>query len=59
MSGDRDFVEVVYKLKELGKQIQIWSFKISLSKKLMKAAGYRNVHYIDKILDEIEFSHDN
>ncbi|KKM21032.1 hypothetical protein LCGC14_1639530 [marine sediment metagenome] len=51
-----NFVEAVNKLKELGKGIQIWSFKISFSKKLKKAAGYRNIHYIDEILDEIEFS---
>lgn len=28
VSGDADFVEIVKKLKEIGKKIAIWSFKI-------------------------------
>ena len=55
VSGDADFVEIVKKLKELGKKIDIWSFKISLSRKLIEEAGKENIHYIDDILDVIEF----
>ncbi len=56
MSDDADFVEVVKKLKELDKKIEIWSFRISLAKKLIKTAGRENIHHIDTILDEIEFN---
>jgi len=55
VSGDGDFIKAVEKLKELEKKIEIWSFKISMSKKLLKAAGRRNIRYIETILDEIEF----
>ena len=55
VSGDADFIEVVEKLRELGKKIEIWSFKISFSKKLIEVVGEENIHYIDNILDDIEF----
>ena len=59
VSGDADFVYLVEKLKEYGKKIEIWSFKKSLSKRLIDAAGKENIHYIDTILDEIEYKTSN
>lgn len=59
VSGDADFVDVIRKLKELGKKIEVWSFKISLSRRLIKEAGKENIHYIDEILDDIEFISNN
>ena len=53
VSGDEDFVYAVERIKELGKEIEIWSFKDSLSYKLMQEAGEENIHYIDDILDKI------
>ncbi|UCD02352.1 MAG: NYN domain-containing protein [Promethearchaeota archaeon] len=55
VSGDSDFLDVVRKLKELKKEIEIWSFKKSISRALIDEAGQDNVHYIDNILDEIRF----
>ena len=55
VSGDGDFIEVVRKLKELKKEIEIWSFRESLSKHLKKEAGKNNIHFIEQILDQIEY----
>ena len=38
VSGDADFIDVVKELKEFNKKIEIWSFKISLSKKLIRVS---------------------
>jgi uncharacterized LabA/DUF88 family protein len=53
VSGDSDFIEIVKKVRELEKNIEIWSFRQSLSKKLIKEIGEDNVHYINEILSEI------
>ena len=55
VSGDGDFIEIVRKLKYLKKEIEIWSFKHSVSKKLIEEAGKENVHFINEILSEITF----
>ena len=55
ISGDSDFLDVVKKLKELKKEIEIWSFQKSISRALIEEAGFENVHYIDEILDEIRY----
>jgi uncharacterized LabA/DUF88 family protein len=55
LSGDSDFLDLVKKLKELKKEIEIWSFKKSISRVLIEEAGKENVHYIDSILDEIRY----
>jgi len=55
VSGDSDFLDIVRKLKELKKEIEIWSFKKSISRALIDEAGQDNVHYIDNILDEIRY----
>lgn len=53
VSGDKDFVEIIRTLKALKKQIEIWSFKKSIAKKLIEEAGIESVFYLDDILDEI------
>ncbi len=58
VTGDGDFVDLVGLLAKDNKKIEIWSFKKSLSYKLKKAAGSENVHYIDDILDDIEYKPD-
>jgi len=55
ISGDSDFLDVIRKLKDLKKEIEIWSFKKSTSRSLIEEAGQENVHYIDEILDEIRY----
>ncbi|MFX0023004.1 MAG: NYN domain-containing protein [Candidatus Hermodarchaeota archaeon] len=54
VSGDSDFLDVVKKLKELEKKIEIWSFKKSISRLLIEEAGKENVFFIDNILDRIK-----
>ncbi|MFX1379193.1 MAG: NYN domain-containing protein [Promethearchaeota archaeon] len=54
VSGDSDFLDVVKKLKELKKEIEIWSFKKSISRSLIEEAGKENVYYIDNILEKIK-----
>ena len=55
VSGDSDFIDIVRKLKELKKEIEIWSFKQSISRGLIDEAGKDNVSYIDDILDKIKY----
>ena len=55
VSGDSDFLDVVRKLKELQKEIEIWSFKQSISRALIDEAGKENVSYIDDILEKIKY----
>jgi len=55
LSGDSDFLDVVKKLKELKKDIEIWSFKKSISKVLIEEIGQAKVHYLDDILDQIKY----
>ncbi|MFX1452329.1 MAG: NYN domain-containing protein [Promethearchaeota archaeon] len=55
VSGDSDFLDAVTKLKELKKEIEIWSFKKSISRALIDEAGKEHVHYIDNILEEIKY----
>jgi uncharacterized LabA/DUF88 family protein len=53
VSGDADFCGVVSKLHDLGKSIVVWSFKKSMASRLRKAAGEKNVFYIDNIIYDI------
>ena len=53
VSGDSDFIEIVKKLKQLQKQIEIWGFINSMSKRLVQEVSAENVHYINEILPEI------
>lgn len=53
VSGDSDFIEIVRKLKQLEKKIEIWAFKHSASKKLISEIGEDNIHFINEILSDI------
>ena len=53
VSGDSAFVGVVKELKELGVDVEVWSFRISLSKALKNEVGPENVHYFDDVMEEI------
>ncbi|MFX0074721.1 MAG: NYN domain-containing protein [Candidatus Hermodarchaeota archaeon] len=55
VSGDSDFIDIVVKLRDLEKDIEIWGFCNSISRRLIKEAGEENVHYIDEILNEIKY----
>jgi uncharacterized LabA/DUF88 family protein len=55
VSGDSDFIDIVVKLRGLGKDIEIWGFHNSISQRLIKEAGKENVYYIDEILNEIKY----
>jgi len=54
VSGDGDFVPVVKKVKELGKKIEIWSFRKLLSENLKMEAGKENCYFMDSILNRIK-----
>jgi uncharacterized LabA/DUF88 family protein len=53
VSGDQIFVEAIKMLKKLNKQIEVWSFRNSLSRALIWEVGRENVHYLDDVIDEI------
>ena len=53
VSGDNIFVSVVKELKKLDIEVDVWSFKKSLSRALIWEAGREHVFYLDDILDEI------
>jgi uncharacterized LabA/DUF88 family protein len=55
VSGDSDFIEIVKKLKQLKKQIEIWGFINSMSKKLIAEVSAENCHFINDILSEIAY----
>ncbi len=42
----------------LNKQVEVWSFRASLSRALVWEVGRENVHYLDDILDEIALRDD-
>jgi len=54
VSGDADFLVIVELLKNSQKDVQIWSWKESMSKDLLKEVGEDNVFYIDSIWDRIK-----
>ena len=53
VSGDKIFVEAIKVLKKLNKQVEVWSFRNSLSRALIWEVGRERVHYLDDVLDEI------
>ena len=55
VSGDSDFVDAIIKLKTMEKEVEIWGFYNSISHRLIKEAGRRNVHFIDNILEDIKY----
>ena len=53
VSGDGDFIPIVKKIKELGKNVEVWAFRYSLANKLKEELSVEYVNYIDDILSEI------
>ena len=58
VSGDGDFVPVVSKIKELGKNVELWAFQYSLANALREELEPENVNYLDNILNKIKISSD-
>jgi uncharacterized LabA/DUF88 family protein len=54
VSDDEDFVDAVCKLQQIGKHIEIWSFRGSLSQNLKEKAGKEHIHYLDEIIEKIK-----
>ena len=54
LSGDADFIVITELLKNSLKDVQVWSWKESMSKDLRKEVGEENVFYIDSIWDLIK-----
>ena len=54
ISGDGDFVPVVKKVKELGKNAEVWAFRYSLANALKEELGQGKIHYLDDILSKIK-----
>lgn len=54
VSGDGIFAGVVRRLKELKIEVEIWSFRKSISQALIKEAGAEKVCYLDDIIEEIK-----
>jgi len=53
VSGDNAFAGVVKELKKLDLDIDVWSFRIAISKVLLNEVGAEHVHYFDDIMEEI------
>ena len=54
VSGDGDFIPVVKKVKELGRDFELWAFRYSLAKALREELEQRNIYYLDDILSTIK-----
>ena len=54
VSGDGDFVPVVKRVKELGKNMEVWAFKYSLANTLKEELGQGNIYYFEDILSKIK-----
>ncbi len=54
VSGDGDFVPVVKKVKELGKNVEVWAFRYSLANALKVELEKDNIKYLDDILSKIK-----
>lgn len=56
VSGDKIFVSVVKELKKLEVEVDVWSFRKSLSRALVWEVGREHVFYLDDIVDEIKLN---
>ena len=56
VSGDGDFVPVVKKLKEIGKNVEVWAFRYSLANALKDELEQRNIHYFEDVLSKIKIN---
>lgn len=54
VSGDGDFVPVVKKVRELGKNVELWAFRYSLANALRGQLEQGNFYYLDDILSKIK-----
>lgn len=54
VTGDGDFVPVVKKIKELGKNVELWAFEYSLANALREELEPNNIYYLDDILSKIK-----
>lgn len=54
VSGDGDFVPVVKKIRELGKNVELWAFRYSLANALKEELEHGNFYYLDDILSKIK-----
>lgn len=54
VTGDGDFVPVVKKIRELGKDVELWAFRYSLANALSEELEPGNIYYLDNILTKIE-----
>lgn len=54
ISGDGDFVPVIKKVKEIGKNVEIWAFHYSLANAIVETVGRENVNYLDDILSKLK-----
>ncbi|MEJ2296245.1 MAG: NYN domain-containing protein, partial [Candidatus Lokiarchaeota archaeon] len=54
LSGDGDFVPVVKKVKEMGKNVEVWAFNYSLAHALGEVIGQNKLFYIDDILSDLK-----
>ncbi len=54
VSGDGDFLPVVKKLKEMGKNVELWAFRYSLANALKDTLKQGNIHLLDDILNKIK-----
>jgi uncharacterized protein (TIGR00288 family) len=53
VTGDGDFLPVVKKIKDLGKDVELWAFKYSLSNAMRELLEEERILYLDDILNEI------
>jgi len=54
VSGDGDFLPVVEKLKDLGKDVEIWAFKYSLANVLMESIDQNDIYYFDDVIEKLK-----
>ncbi len=54
VSGDKVFVEVIRELKKASIEVDVWSFRKSLSRALIWEAGKDHIFFLDDILEEIK-----
>lgn len=54
VTGDGDFLPVVKKIKDLGKDVELWAFKYSLSNAMRELLEEERILYLDDILNEIK-----
>ncbi|UCF13247.1 MAG: NYN domain-containing protein, partial [Thermoplasmatales archaeon] len=54
VTGDGDFVPVVKKVRNFGKNVELWAFRYSLANALREALEQGNIYYLDDILSKIK-----